>query len=146
VVGYEKNFAVKFVNNLIQSEPQNPMLYWVLGEVYAENKEYRRAITYLHKSLDLDNRQSKVRMSLAKSLEAVGELEKAVAEYRLSSLLDRRNSEGFYRAADLLFQMRSYNQSEEVLKFLMNVTPNYPGVHRYLSKIHQLREQKDAAY
>jgi tetratricopeptide (TPR) repeat protein len=145
VVSLEKNFAVKFVTNLIQSEKQNPMLYWVLGEIYAENKEYRRAITYYHQSLDLDNRQSKVRMSLAKALEAVGELEKAVAEYRLSSLLDRRNSEGFYRAADLLFQMRSYAQSEEVLKFLMGVTPNYPGVHRYLAKINALREQKDAA-
>jgi tetratricopeptide (TPR) repeat protein len=145
VVSLEKNFAVKFVTNLIQSEKQNPMLYWVLGEIYAENKEYRRAITYYHQSLDLDNRQSKVRMSLAKALEAVGELEKAVAEYRLSSLLDRRNSEGFYRAADLLFQMRSYAQAEEVLKFLMGVTPNYPGVHRYLAKINALREQKDAA-
>ncbi len=145
VTGYEKNFAVKFVNNLIASEPANPMNYWVLGEVYAESKEFRRAVTLYHKALDLDNRQSKVRMSLAKALEAVGELDKAVAEFRLSSLLDRRNSEGFYRAADLLFQMKSYAQSEEVLKFLMGVTPNYPGVHRYLSKIHQLREQKDAA-
>ncbi len=145
VVNYEKNFAVKMVNNLIAAEPNNPMLYWVLGEVYAENKEYQRAITHYHKSLDLDNRQSKVRMSLAKSLESVGELDKAVAEFRLSSLLDRRNSEGFYRAADLLFQMKSYQQAEEVLKFLVSVTPNYPGTHRYLSKIYALRDQKDAA-
>lgn len=145
VVNYDKNFAIKFMNNLIASEPKNPMLYWVLGEVYAENKEFRRAVTYYHKSLDFDNRQSKVRMSLAKALEAVGELDKAVAEYRLSSLLDRRNSDGFYHAADLLFQMKAYTQSEEVLRFLLSVTPNYPGVHRYLSKIHQLREQKDAA-
>ncbi|MBY0369924.1 tetratricopeptide repeat protein [bacterium] len=145
VTGYEKNFAVKFVNNLVSAEPNNPMLYWVLGEVYAENKEYRRAITYYHKSLDYDNRQSKVRMALARSLEAVGELDKAVAEFRLASLLDRRNSEGFYRAADLLFQMKAYQQSEEVLRFLMGITPNYPGVHRYLAKIQQLREQKDQA-
>ena len=145
VTGYDKNFAVKFVNNLIAAEPSNGMNYWVLGEVYAEAKEYRRAIGFYHKSLDIDNRQSKVRMSLAKALEAVGELDKAVAEFRLSSLLDRRNSEGFYRAADLLFQMKSYAQAEEVLKYLMNVTPNYPGVHRYLAKIHQLREQKDQA-
>ncbi len=145
VVNYKKTFAIKFVQNLISSEPKNPIFYWVLGEIYGENKEYRRAITYYHKSLDFDNRQSKVRMSLAKSLEAVGELDKAVAEFRLSSLLDRRNSEGFYRAADLLFQMKSYQQAEEVLRFLMSVTPNYPGVHRYLSKIHQLRDQKDQA-
>lgn len=145
VTSFEKNFAIKFVNNLIAAEPGNPVLYWVLGEVYAENKEARRAITQYHRSLDFDNRQSKVRMSLGRALESVGELDKAVAEYRLASLLDRRNSEGFYRAADLLFQMKSYTQAEEVLRFLMSVTPNYPGVHRYLSKIQQLRDQKDAA-
>jgi tetratricopeptide (TPR) repeat protein len=145
VVNYEKHFAIKFVNGLIANEPQNPSLYWVLGEVYSENKEHRRAISYYHKSLDFDNRQSKVRMSLAKALEAVGELDKAVAEFRLASLLDRRNSEGFYHAADLLFQMKGYTQAEEVLKFLLSVTPGYPGVHRYLSKIQQLRDQKDAA-
>ncbi len=145
VVNYDKHFAVKFINGLISTEPGNGMLYWVLGEVYSENKEFRRAISYYHKSLDIDNRQSKVRMSLAKALEAVGELEKSVAEYRLSSLLDRRNSDGFFRAADILFQMKAYTQSEEVLRFLLGVTPGFPGVHRYLSKIHRLRDQKDQA-
>ncbi len=145
VAAHEKNFAVRFLKELISGDPKNAQNYWALGEIYAEAKEYRRAIGFFHKSLDIDNRQSKVRMSLGKALEAVGELDKAVAEYRLSSLLDRRNSEGFYRAADLLFQMKAYQQSEDVLKFLIGVTPNYPGVHRYLSKIYQLRELKDAA-
>ena len=84
-------------------------------------------------------------MSLARALEAVGELDKAVAEYRLASLLDRRNSDGFFHAADLLFQMSNYNGAEEVLRFLVSVTPNYPGAHRYLSKIYDLRKQKDQA-
>lgn len=145
VMSYEKNFAIKFVRNLMEADPNNASLYWAMGEVYGANKEFRRAIQYFHKSLDLENRSSKVRMSLARTLESVGELEKAVAEFRLASLLDRRNSEGFYRAADLLFQMKRYNESEEVLKYLINVTPSYPGAHRYLSKIHQVRKQKDLA-
>jgi tetratricopeptide (TPR) repeat protein len=145
VQNYEKNFAIKFVRNLMDAEPGNPNLQWVMGEVYAASKEYRRAITYYHAALDLDNRASKVRMSLARALESVGELDKAVAEFRLASLLDRRNSEGFYHAADLLFQMKSYNQAEEVLKFLVSVSPNYPGAERYLSKIYQVRKQKDLA-
>jgi len=145
VVNYEKNFAVKFAKNLLDQEPKSAPLHWVLGEVYASNKEYRRAITYYHQSLDIDNRSSRVRMSLARSLEAIGELDKAVAEYRLASHLDRRNSDGFFRAADLLFQMKNYNQAEEVLKILVNVTPNYPGAHRYLSKIYQQKNERDLA-
>lgn len=145
VMSYEKNFAIKFVQNLIAAEPSNPNLYWALGEVYATNNEPRRAVMQYHKALDLDNKNSKVRMSLAAALQAIGERDKAVAEYRLASLLDRRNSDGFYKAADLYFEMKNYAQSEEVLKFLITVTPNYPGAHRYLSKIHAVRRQKDNA-
>lgn len=145
VLNYEKNFAVKFVRNLLEVEPNNADLYWVLGEVYAAGQESRRAISYFHKSLDIDNRSAKVRMSLGRTLEAVGDLDQAVAEFRLASLLDRRNSEGFYRAADLLFQMKRYNEADEVLKYLITITPNYPGAHRYRSLIHRVRKQKNEA-
>ena len=145
VQNYEKNFSIKFVRNLMEQEPQNANFFWALGEIYAANKEFRRAVNFYHSALDLDNRSSRIRLSLAKSLEAVGELDKAIAEYRLASLLDRRNSEGFYRAADLLFQLKNLKEAEEVLKYLTSVTPNYPGAHRYLSKIYQARKQKEPA-
>jgi predicted Zn-dependent protease len=145
VENHEKTFAVKFLKNLILSDSGNANLYWAMGEVYAVNKEYRKAIENYHKSLDIDSRISKVRMSLGAALEAVGEFEKAVAEYRLAALLDKRNTEGFYKAADILYQMKSYAQAEEVLRYLIGVTPTYPGAHRYLSKISQIKNQKDAA-
>jgi len=145
VTNYEKNFAIKFSRNLLEAEPRNASLYWVLGEVYSANKESRRAISYYHQSLDIDNRSSKVRMSLARALESIGELDKAVAEFRLASLLDRRNSEGFFRAAELLYQMKRYAEAEEVLKFLAGVTPNYPGTQRNLARIYQVRGLKDQA-
>jgi len=145
VQNYEKNYAVRFVRKLLEQDPKNPNLLWAMGEVYAASNENRRAITYYQQSLDLDNRNSKVRMSLGKSLEAVGELDKAVAEYKLASLLDRRNSDGFYRAADILYQLKAYSKAEEVVRYLLKVTPNYPGAYRYLSKIQLVKGQKDQA-
>ena len=35
VTTYEKDFAIKFVRNLIQEDRNNANLYWALGEVYA---------------------------------------------------------------------------------------------------------------
>jgi len=144
-LNYEKNFAIKLVRNLIESDPRNPKLYWVLGEVYATDKEYRRAISYYHASLDLDNKSSKVRMSLGEALQAIGALDNAVEEYRLAAQLDRRNSEGLYKAADLLFQMKKFKEAENVLNDLIQLTPNYPGAHRYLSKVYQINRQRDQA-
>lgn len=145
VLNYEKNFAVKFVRASLEKEPNNSKLYWALGEVYAANNEHHRAIEAYHKALDLDNRDSKVRMSLGVSLQAVGDLKNAIEEYRLASVLDRKNSEGLYKAADLLFQARSYNQAEELLRHLVSLTPNYPGAHRYLAKVHAVKRQKEQA-
>lgn len=145
VLNFEKNFAIRFVRNLLQEDPGNANLYWALGEVYAANKEHRRAIQFYHRGLDLNNKSGKLRMALARSLEAIGDLPKATAEYRFASLLDRRNSDGFYRAADLLFQMRDYDAAEKVLKYLVSVTPNYPGAQRYLSKVYEETRRKDLA-
>lgn len=145
VLNYEKNFALKFVRSAIEKEPNNAKFYWAMGEVYAANNEYHRAIEAYHKALDLDNRDSRVRMSLGASLQAVGDLKNAIEEYRLASVLDRKNSEGLYKAADLLFQARSYNQAEELLRHLISLTPNYPGAHRYLAKVNAVKRQKNGA-
>lgn len=142
---HDRTFAIKFLNSLLEKEPESADLHWVMGEVYAASSEYRRAVAHYHKALDLDNRSSRVRMSLALALESVGELDRAVAEYRLAALLDRRNADGFYRAADLLFKMRKYNQAEEVLNFLAGLAPTYPGVHEYLSRIHLVKKQDGPA-
>ena len=145
VLGYEKNFAIKFIRNLIAAEPENAHYYWALGEIYSTNKEYRRAVVYYHKALDIDNRSSKFRMSLAEALESVGALQKATAEYRLASLLDRRNSDGFFKAGSLMFRIRDYKEAENVFNYLVNVTPNYPGAHRFLSKIYEQQNKKTQA-
>ncbi len=145
VVRYEKNFAIKFIRNLIEQDPKNPNWYWVLGEIYAANKEFRRAIGFYHQALDIDNRLSKVRMALAKSLEAVGDFATAIDEYQASFLFDRRNSEGFFRACDLLIQQRNYKDAERGLKDLVSVTPNYPGAHRALSQVYQARNMPEPA-
>jgi tetratricopeptide (TPR) repeat protein len=141
----EKNFALKFVNVLLEQQPNNPELYWVQGEIYAAASENRRAIASFHRALDLDNRMSRVRMSLGAALEAVGEIEKAIPEYRLASQLDRRNADGYYKAAELLVLAREYNAGEEILRTLVARTPNYPGAHRLISKIYRVRRDKDKA-
>lgn len=138
---HDRTFAIKFMNSLLEKDPESPDLHWVMGEIFTASSEYRKAVSHYHRALDLDNRSSRVRMSLAQALEAVGQLDRAVAEYRLAALLDRRNAEGFYRAADLLFKMRKYNQAEEVLNFLIGLAPTYPGAHEYLSRIHLVKKQ-----
>jgi tetratricopeptide (TPR) repeat protein len=143
VANYEKTFAVKFLKNLLENEPTNADLYWVFGEVYASNNEPKRAITYFRKALDLDPNNSRFRMSLAKTNAAVRDYEAAVDEYRKAAELDQRSSDGHFEAAKILFDLRKYNLAETELKALIAKSPNYPGAHRYLSRVYQLGKLRE---
>ena len=38
VLSYEKNFAIKFVKNSIDREPNNAKLYWAMGEIFFDEQ------------------------------------------------------------------------------------------------------------
>lgn len=143
VVTFDKVFAVKFLRNLLASDPKNPQLYWVFGEVYAANKEFLRAVHYYHRALDIQNNSSKVRLSLAKALSALGRLDEAVAEFKLSADLDAKNGEGYFLASEILFQSKNFAASRDMLLGLLKIIPGYPAARRLLAMNYQaLGERK----
>lgn len=145
VIDGQRNFALKFIRNLQVKDQSNAHLLWALGEVFAANQEHRRAIDYFHRALDANNRAGGIRMALARSLTTIGDLENAADEFRMSSLLDSRNGDGFYNAFQLWLRLKKYNEAEEVIKLLIDVSPNYPGAHSGLASVYQGRGQKDLA-
>ena len=44
-----------------------------------------------------------------------------------------------------MFRIRDYKEAENVFNYLVNVTPNYPGAHRFLSKIYEQQNKKTQA-
>lgn len=145
VVTFEKMFAVKFLRNMVAADPQNPMLFWVLGEVYSENKEFNRALNYYRKALDLDKKSSKVRLSMARALASLGRIDEAVSEYKLASDLDAKNGEGYFYAAELLYQTKNYALARDLLQGLLKIIPNYPGARKLLAMNYQALNQVDDA-
>lgn len=145
VANYEKPFAIKFVNQLLEQDSENAKLYWAMAEVYASNKEYRRAQQYFHRSLDLDNKDSQVRLAFAQTLEGLGDLKKAVAEYRLAAILDPKSPEGYLRAAEILVEQKNYVESEKVLGELLQQVPNLPGARILLAKTYLETQREEMA-
>ncbi len=141
----QKSYAVRFVRKLIEKDRSNARLYWALGEVHLAAQEYLRSIDYFHRALDLNNQLSLVRLSLGKAWEAVGNLSQAIAEFRTASLLDRRNGEGFFRAAELLAKTKKYKEAKDALDRLISYFPNYPGAYSQISKIYKEWQEKENA-
>lgn len=145
VVTFEKMFAVKFLRNMLASDPQNPQLLWVFGEVYSANKEFNRAVQYYRKALDLDRGAAKIRLSMARALASLGRIDEATSEYKLASDLDAKNGEGYFYAAELLYQTKNYGMVRDLLVGLLKVIPNYPGGRRLLAMSYQAMNQPDLA-
>lgn len=141
----EKNYVIKYLRALIESDPRNADLFWVLAEAYSENQEYQRAITFYKKSLDYNPRLSKSRISLARVLSAVGQTYEAIGEYTFAASSDRRYGVGFFEAAQLQTINKKYQDAELLVKALIEATPNYPGSHRLLSQIYQFIGRKEEA-
>jgi len=141
----DKKYVVKYLRALIEADPRNHALFWVLGETYAENQEYQRAITFYKKALDYNPRFSKGRISLARAMSATGQLYQAINEYSYAATSDRRNGIGFFEAAQLQTFDKKYVEAETLIKSLIDSTPNYPGSHRLLSQIYQFMNRKDEA-
>jgi tetratricopeptide (TPR) repeat protein len=145
VVTFEKMFAVKFLRNMLASDPKNPQLLWASGEVFAANQEFNRAVQYYHKALDVDKYASKVRLSLARSLKSLGRLDEAVAEYKLAADLDAKNGEGYFYAAELLYQMKNHEGCRDLVLGLIQLIPSYPGARRLLAMSYQANGKKELA-
>ncbi len=141
----EKNYVIKYLRALIEADPQNSNLFWVLGETYSENQEYQRAIIFYKKAIDYNPRFSKARISLARSLSAIGQTDQAISEFSYAASTDRRNGVGFFEAAQLQTINKKFKDAELLVKALIEATPNYPGSHRLLSQIYQFMDKKNEA-
>lgn len=141
----EKTYVIKYLRALLENDPNNANLFWVLGEVYRENQEYQRAITFYKKALDYDPRFSKARISLARALSAVGQTYQAIKEFAFAASSDRRNGIGFFEAAQLQTMNKNYQDAELLVRALIESTPNYPGSHRLLSQIYQFQGRQEPA-
>lgn len=145
VVTFEKMFAVKFLRNMLAVDPHNSQLLWAFGEVYSANKEFNRAIQYYRRALDADKNSAKVRLSMARALASLGRIDEAISEYKLASDLDAKNGEGYFDAAELLYQSKNYSMAKDLLLGLLKVIPNYPGARRLLAMSYQAMDQPDLA-
>lgn len=145
VVSFDKIFAVKFLRNMLAQDPKNPKLFWVLGEVYSEAQEFNKAAQYYKKALDINPEDSAVRLSLGRALAKLGKLDEAIAEYTLSSNLNAKNGEGYFLAADILYQGKRYQEAQNLLLGLLKMIPNYPGARRLLALCYQWSNKPDLA-
>jgi Tfp pilus assembly protein PilF len=79
--------ALPYLNRALAVDPQNPDIHRDLGTAYAELREYRKAEMQFKIAVSAD-RDGSVHYKLARTYQALGEMEKAAHEFELSTALN----------------------------------------------------------
>ncbi|HVP37437.1 MAG TPA: tetratricopeptide repeat protein [Terriglobales bacterium] len=91
--------ALQELNKSVEADPQNREAYYYLGLCYQKLDYYKESVPEFRRSLEKSNADnlflSRVRFSLAFSLEKIGALEESEAQYQLAYSLDTSNQAAF---------------------------------------------------
>jgi len=69
---------IEYFKNLLEKNPENPMVHYSLGLEYYKVKDYENAIKHLTKYLQLQEDEGAAYRTLAKCYEEMGEFQKAI--------------------------------------------------------------------
>lgn len=136
----------------IDSQPQDFVIKYYVGEAYEGLKDYTKAILYYEKASisasTSDNQEMKIPlfMKTAELLKKMQKPQAALGYYAL--VLDREpmNTKALYAAGEVLFESKNYQRAKSYLETLIKAKPEQLKGRFILAKIYShLRQFPEAA-
>jgi tetratricopeptide (TPR) repeat protein len=75
----------------LKSDPKDPALLTQLGDLRFDAAQYKEAITYYERSLELDPKNTRVRADMASAYAYTGNPDRAISEYRTALKYDPKH-------------------------------------------------------
>lgn len=85
------DLSEKMYLNLIKKDPQNARIYSRLGVVYLEKRDYKSALEYFQRSLDLDNKVASRYFNLGLAYKGLQDRTNSLVAFRKAVDLDPQN-------------------------------------------------------
>jgi len=141
VMAGEPGQDVARLKSLEEANPQIPLVHYLLGEVYAANKNYEQAADELRTSLKQDPANAETKNALALTYKALGQ--KAEALQLLSELAESNSKDGevYYRLAQLQVELGSAKSAINTLQTAIRLNPMDAEYHQELAEAYRLNEQ-----
>jgi Flp pilus assembly protein TadD len=121
--------------------PEIPLVHYLLGEVYAANKNYGQASDELRISLKQDPANSETKNALALTYQALGQ--KTDALQLLSELAGSGTKDGevYFRLAQLQIDLGSAKAAISTLQTAIQLNPMDAEYHQELAEAYRLNAQ-----
>ncbi|MFX3622812.1 MAG: tetratricopeptide repeat protein [Ectobacillus sp.] len=117
-----------------QKLPDEPVIFFGLGEFYSSKGDFAKAIPYYQALLPEHENMGEVNipLRLAECLSSLGQWEEAIAYYE-TGLQEQKDIHTLFGYAFTLYQAELYQRAIPVFLELKELDPQYAGLHRYLA-------------
>lgn len=106
---------------LIHTQAQNPKKFYKTAEDFIENQKYSDAIDLLNKAIEIDPDYADAYLLRAQAFERINDLPQAAEDYKRAAVFITRDTEVFYHAGRVLYDIGRYEDALEMLNQALNL-------------------------
>ncbi len=137
--------AIRVVFRAIQSEPNDPEIVLIMGNMLFDGRKDAEARPYYVRAVALAPDRANFRIQYGRYLAEQNEPEAAESEYREALRLEPRNVDGLLWYANLLNGVARYDDAEEMSLRLLELAPDMPSAYQILANSYRERGMVDEA-
>src|SRR5690554_6034239 len=141
----DKDLALKFYRKAIAEDPILEKGWLAIIDLYAKDKNYKRALNYVNKSLDIDGENEQYWRRFASLNYALENYEEAYKGYEKSILLGSVDLDVFLVFSDMNMIIEKYEEAIEVLVKAMELHPNNYEIEYRLAGLHFILKNQSSA-
>jgi len=127
--------GVRRLQNLSSKNPNSADIHALLGEAFAEQKEYSAALEEYRKALAIDPSQARPHFLAGVVLIHQGESAEAEKEFRAALKLDPTDAASKYHLAYALIQRQEKTEAFSLLRQVIDQDPKYADAYYELGKL-----------
>ena len=141
--GDKQQAMVSWQAALTANAPQSPQLHWLLGERYANARQFQTAVTHLEQATGTLSFKSQVYVLLAKCYVEIGRHELAISNWSKALELEPWQSSYYFQRGLIYTQLRQFPRAEQ--DFVASLALNREYVEPVLKILENIFEDGLAA-
>ncbi len=140
------NLAKDEIDKYLQSFPNSPVLYNILGSILLQNKEYNEAVKNIKKSLILNPSYAQAYNNLGIAYQKIGKLNLSIENYKKAIDLNQSFAEPHNNLANVLLKLNYIEESISHFEKAINVRTNYAEAFNGLGACFEKKKDKQKAF
>jgi tetratricopeptide (TPR) repeat protein len=115
------------LKSMLQSNPNNLTTLIQLGNLYYDHGQFREAVVYYGRALDIDPKNPNVRTDRGTSYWRIGQPDAAISDFRISLEIDPTHAQTLYNLGIVYLNGKSnHEEARKAWERLLAANPDYP--------------------